>query len=166
MEKKLDCPQCGATVISYRNPFPTTDVIIYDPENSARGVVLIERMNPPYGFAIPGGFIDYGESAEHAAVREMREETSLDVELLGLLGVYSAPHRDPRSHTMSVVYVGKATNPDALCAGDDAKHAAFYPLNALPELAFDHGAVLEDFKQFLQNKRTLAPINTACTSVK
>ncbi len=143
----------------YRNPFPTTDVIIYDPENPERGVVLIERVNEPYGFAIPGGFVDMGERVEHAALREMREETSLDVELEGLLGVYSDPKRDPRFHTMSIVYVGKAKNAHELCAGDDAKNAAFYPLDALPPLAFDHGQVLEDFKEYLAHKSPLAPVH-------
>ncbi len=157
MEKKQNCPQCGTSVVTYRNPFPTTDVVIYDPQNLERGVVLIERLNEPHGFALPGGFVDYGENVEHAAVREMREETSLHVELIGLLGVYSHPERDPRFHTMSVVYVGQAKNPEALCAGDDAKNVAFYSLEALPPLAFDHGQILQDFKAFLAQKRTLAP---------
>ncbi len=97
MQKELTCPACGHSVIQYLNPAPTTDVVIYDPE---RGVVVIERVNEPHGFALPGGFVDDGEQVEHAAVREMREETGLDVELLGVLGVYSRPDRDPRRHTM------------------------------------------------------------------
>ncbi len=156
METLTPCPKCQNPVVRYRNPFPTTDVIIYDQE---RGIVLIERVNEPHGFAIPGGFVDMGERVEHAAVREMREETSLDVELIGLLGVYSDPARDPRFHTMSIVFVGKAKNADALCAGDDAKHAAFYSLDALPPLAFDHGKVIEDFKQYLAQKRPLIPVD-------
>ncbi len=163
MEKKLTCPQCATTVVQYRNPFPTVDVVIYDPHAIARGIVLIERANPPHGFALPGGFIDYGESAEQAAVREMYEETSLEVELIGLLGVYSIPQRDPRSHTLSVVYVGIAKNTDALCAGDDAKNAAFYPLDSLPSLAFDHAKIVEDFSRFLQKEHTLAPISYPLT---
>ncbi len=161
METTTLCPQCKSPVVRYRNPFPTTDVIIYDADNPERGIVLIERVNEPYGFAIPGGFVDMGERVEHAAVREMREETSLDVELMGLLGVYSDPSRDPRFHTMSIVYVGKAKNADALCAGDDAKHAAFYPLDALPPLAFDHAKVIEDYKLFLAQKRPLAPLDSS-----
>mgnify|MGYP000438845280 FL=1 len=78
MQKELTCPACGHSVIRYLNPAPTTDVVIYDPE---RGVVVIERVNEPHGFALPGGFVDDGEQVEHAAVREMREETGLDVEL-------------------------------------------------------------------------------------
>ncbi len=155
MEKKLTCPQCDTTVLAYRNPFPTTDVIIYDAQH---GIVLIERVNEPHGFALPGGFVDMGERVEHAAVREMREETSLDVELLGLLGVYSDPKRDPRFHTLGMVFVGKARDINALCAGDDAKNAAFYSLDALPPLAFDHGAIIEDFKQYLTHERPLLPI--------
>ncbi len=159
MKTHTPCPHCGTDIVSYKNPYPTTDVIIYDPEDIERGVVLIERVNPPYGFAIPGGFVDEGESVEHAAVREMLEETNLKVELQGLLGVYSRPDRDPRFHTMSIVFVGKALNAHELCAGDDAKHAEFYALDACPALAFDHAEVLEDYKLYLAQKRPLVPIN-------
>ncbi len=155
MEKTLNCPRCGAAVTEYRNPAPTVDVVIYEPE---RGVVLIERANPPLGFALPGGFVDEGESVEDAAVREMREETSLDVELTGLLGVYSRPDRDPRRHTMSTVFTGRAKDASVLAAGDDAKNAAFYPLDSLPELAFDHAEILDDFKRVLAGARNLAPV--------
>ena len=156
MEHFLACPRCGAAVRSYRNPAPTTDVVIYDP---ARGIVFIERANAPHGFALPGGFIDEGESAEHAAVREMREETSLDVELTGLLGVYSRPDRDPRFHTLSVVFTGRARDPDALRAGDDARRAAFWPLDALPPvLAFDHGQIVDDFCATLRGERPLGAV--------
>ncbi len=139
-----------------RNPAPTTDVIIYD-ENL--GIVLIERKNEPYGYALPGGFIDYGETAEQAAIREMLEETSLNIKLIGLLGVYSDPNRDIRFHTMSMAYVAKAIDINALCAGDDAKNAAFFKLDNLPNLAFDHAIIIKDFKQYLQGKRNLGPIN-------
>ena len=156
MQKHTPCPHCGGLITAYCNPTPTVDVVIYAP---ARGVVLIERANPPHGYALPGGFIDEGETAEAAAVREMREETSLDVTLDGLLGVYSHPKRDPRMHTMSVVFVGHAANPDALRAGDDARKASFYALDAVPSpLAFDHAQILEDFRAVLRSERTLAPI--------
>jgi 8-oxo-dGTP diphosphatase len=121
--------------------------------------VLIERANPPHGFALPGGFVDMGESVEEAAVREAREETGLDVELAGLLGVYSRPDRDPRGQTIATVFTGRAKDPAALQAGDDAKRAAFHPLNALPEeLAFDHSEILQDFMQARAGQRTLAPV--------
>lgn len=156
MKKTVACPHCGKPYSCYRNPSPTTDVVIYDP---ARGVVIIERRNEPYGFALPGGFINEGEQAERAAIREMKEETNLDIELEGLLGVYSTPHRDPREHTLSVVFAGKAKNPDALKAGDDAGKAAFYSLDALPHpLAFDHARILDDFKKVVRHERQLAPI--------
>lgn len=125
-----------------RNPAPTVDVVIHHPQ---RGVVLVERRNPPPGWALPGGFVDYGETCEAAARREAREETGLDVVLTGLLGVYSDPARDPRGHTLSVVYTAQALDLDRLAAGDDAAQARLYPLDALPPLAFDHGRILDDF---------------------
>ena len=141
------CPQCGTRIPLYRNPTPTVDAVIYHP---GRGVVLVERRNPPSGWALPGGFVDYGETCEAAAVREVLEETGLTVELTGLLGVYSDPARDPRQHTLSVTYTAVARDPDALVAGDDAVRAAFHPLAALPELAFDHAEILKDFAKQLQ----------------
>lgn len=125
-----------------RNPAPTVDVVIFA---AGRGLVLVERRNPPPGWALPGGFVDYGETCEAAAVREAREETGLDVALTGLLGVYSDPARDPRGHTMSVVYTAQALNLEALQAGDDAARAALFPLDRLPPLAFDHGLIVQDF---------------------
>ncbi|AGW14060.1 NUDIX domain-containing protein [Megalodesulfovibrio gigas] len=132
----------------FRNPTPTVDVVIYDP---ARGVLLIERKNPPPGWALPGGFVDEGETVEAAAIREAREETGLDVVLTGLLGVYSDPARDPRKHTMSTVFIGQAVDPGAFAAGDDAGAARFFPLGAWPEVvAFDHRQILEDFRALLR----------------
>ena len=159
MRKECLCPHCGKPYSCYRNPTPTTDVVIYAPE---RGVVIIKRANPPIGYALPGGFIEEGELAETAAVREMREETGLTVDLLGLLGVYSEPHRDPRQHTLSVVFVGRARDVNALCAGDDAAKAAFYPLDRLPEpLVFDHARILADFTHYLSGRRHLAALDGA-----
>jgi 8-oxo-dGTP diphosphatase len=144
------CPHCGKAVTHYRNPVPTVDVIIF---SANRGVVLIERANPPYGWALPGGFVDYGETVERAAVREAAEETGLTVELTGLLGVYSDPSRDTRMHTLSVVFTGRALDPRQLKAGDDADDAAFFPLDRLPnEIAFDHRQILDDFIRSLSGE--------------
>lgn len=126
----------------YRNPSPCVDIVIYEP---GRGIVLIERKNPPLGWALPGGFIDYGESAESAARREALEETGLAVELLGLVGVYSEPDRDPRQHTLSITYAALARDSSQLCGGDDAARALFFPLDDLPGLAFDHAQIVADF---------------------
>src|SRR4030042_1439534 len=92
------CPQCGHQIRRYRNPVPTVDIII---EIEDQGLVLIQRGKPPGGWALPGGFVDYGESLEDAARREAREETGLEVELLGQFHTYSDPQRDPRQHTIT-----------------------------------------------------------------
>lgn len=131
-----------------RNPFPTVDIVIYRP---GTGIVLIERRNPPFGWALPGEFIDYGESAEQAALREVQEETSLEVRLTGLLGVYSDPARDPRFHTLSVVFIASIDDKSMPCPGDDAKEARFFALENLPQaMAFDHRNIVQDFIQRLQ----------------
>lgn len=133
------CPHCGR----YRAPSLTVDAIIYDP---VRGIVLVRRKNPPLGWALPGGFVEYGESVEHAAVREAKEETGLDVALGALVGVYSDPVRDPRMHTVSAVFAARASNPEDIAGGDDAAEAVFFPLDALPaDIAFDHRLILDDF---------------------
>lgn len=156
MKKTIICPHCGLPYSAWKNPAPTVDVVIHDPH---RGVVIIKRGNEPHGYALPGGFVDEGEQVEAAAIREMKEETNLDIELQGLLGVYSAPDRDPRGHTMSTVFVGRARNPEALKAGDDAATAAWYSLEDLPEpIVFDHAKILADFGQVVAGKRHLAPI--------
>jgi 8-oxo-dGTP diphosphatase len=119
------------------------DVVIHAPQ---KGVVLVRRRNPPAGWALPGGFVDYGESVEQAAVREALEETGLTVELYGLLGVYSDPGRDPRQHTMSVVFLAYPLDPSGLTAGDDAAEVAWFPVGKWPTpLAFDHAEILGDF---------------------
>jgi ADP-ribose pyrophosphatase YjhB (NUDIX family) len=136
---EIKCPSCGTPVETYRNPFPTVDVIVM------RGgdILLIERKNFPEGWALPGGFIDYGESAEHAAARELHEETGLRVKSLILLGVYSAPGRDPRFHTLTVAYMGEADG--TLRAGDDAGDARWWPSDDLPQqMAFDHRQIVLD----------------------
>ncbi len=123
----------------YRNPLPTVDIVI----EQDGGVILVERRNPPRGWAIPGGFVDEGETVEQAAIREAREETGLDVELLEMLYVYSDPRRDPRHHTLSVVFVASARGMPV--AGDDARSASRFPLDELPPLVFDHRLILDDY---------------------
>lgn len=134
------CPKCG-TSIQPQNPFPTVDIII---ELGNKGIVLIKRKNPPYGWAIPGGFVDYGETLEDAAVREALEETSLNVNLIRQFHIYSAPDRDPRQHTISTVFIGRAEGTPT--AADDAKEVGIYTKETLPaELAFDHRSILDDY---------------------
>jgi len=136
----LDCPNCNSPVRAYRNPVPTVDIIIEVPG----GIVLIFRRNEPHGWALPGGFVDYGETLEHAAIREAREETCLEVDTLRLLGVYSDPARDSRLHTISTIYV--ASGHGIPMAADDAAEIAIFPLDNLPQhLCFDHGAILADY---------------------
>ena len=126
----------------FRNPFPTVDTII---ELEDDRIVLIYRKNPPHGWAIPGGFVDYGETLEEAAVREAKEETSLDIELVGLLGCYSDPNRDPRFHTITTVFVAKAKGEPK--GQDDAKIAKAFKIEEIPwdELVFDHAKILKDY---------------------
>jgi 8-oxo-dGTP diphosphatase len=136
----ITCPSCGSSVLTYRNPIPTVDIII----ELNSGIVLIERKNEPFGWALPGGFVDYGESLESAAVREAREETSLDISNLRLLGCYSDPSRDDRMHTITTVYV--ASSQGIPCSGDDALNLGIFHLDSLPEqLCFDHGRILADY---------------------
>jgi 8-oxo-dGTP diphosphatase len=120
-------------------------VEIYDSQGKFQGITLIQRLNPPLGIALPGGFVDVGETVEHAVVREMKEELQLDVTILSLLGVYSDPARDPRGHTVSVVYICRATGMPQ--GSDDAKEAYLYPPEALPmeQLVFDHAQILRDY---------------------
>jgi len=124
----------------HKNPIPTVDIII----ELKGGVVLIKRKNLPEGWALPGGFVDYGETLEYAAAREAKEETGLDIELIRQFHTYSDPQRDPRHHTITTVYVAKAQG--AAIAGDDAKEAGVFQKEALPDkIAFDHKEILNDY---------------------
>jgi len=124
-----------------KNPLPTVDIIIEMEDK----IVLIYRKNYPFGWAIPGGFVDYGETLESAAIREAKEETNLDIELLYLLGCYSDPKRDPRFHTITIVFVAKGKG--ELKAKDDAKLAKLFKIEEIPwdDLAFDHAKILKDY---------------------
>ncbi|AAU93292.1 MutT/nudix family protein [Methylococcus capsulatus str. Bath] len=133
-------------------PALAADVIIELTDRPGRPIVLIKRGFPPLGWAIPGGFVDVGETVERAAIREALEETGLTVHLTALLGLYSDPARDPRGHTVTAVYVAEATG-DPLAA-DDAKTCRIVSLDALPEpLVFDHAQVLADYRRFREQGR-------------
>ncbi len=135
----MQCPHCTCEIKSHRNPTPTVDIII----ETGSKIVLIKRKNPPSGWALPGGFVDYGESYEDAAVREAKEETNLTVTNLKQFHTYSAPDRDPRQHTASTVFIGQAEGTPK--GGDDAKDADLFDEKNLPSLAFDHEKILADY---------------------
>lgn len=136
----------------HRNPVPTVDIII----EIKGGIVLIERRNAPYGWAIPGGFVDYGECLEDAARREAEEETSLKVTLKDMLYTYSNPARDPRRHTVSTVFTATARGNPA--AADDAKNLKVFKLSELPkEMAFDHAQILADYIKFKKTGKRPKP---------
>ena len=124
-----------------RAPLPTVDIII---EREGGGVVLIKRKNPPFGWALPGGFVDYGETLEQAAVREAKEETCLEVTSIRQFHAYSAPDRDPRGHTISMVFIARSSGEPR--AADDAQEIGIFRADQLPQpLAFDHGKILADY---------------------
>ena len=138
-----------------RNPVPTVDLIIQmgDPGQ----ILLIERKNEPHGWALPGGFVDYGESIAHAAIREAKEETNLSVTLTELFHVYSNPTRDKRLHTASTVFIATYEK-DTLAAGDDAAKAEVFPRNNLPApLAFDHELILRDYFTYCDSGKRPPP---------
>ena len=140
MKDRLKCPACGSEVLRYRNPFPTVDVIV----RIADQIVLIKRDNEPKGWALPGGFVDYGESLEQAAYREVAEETGLKLVGLQQFRAYSDPGRDPRQHNISMVFI--AHGEGELRAGDDAAEARLFVLDQLPHpLCFDHSLIVADY---------------------
>ena len=136
-------------VSKFKNPVPTVDIIILDSQK--RNIVLINRKYTPLGWALPGGFVDYGESLEAAAFREAFEETSIEVELFCQFQSYSNPNRDNRRHTISTVFISTIRSGE-LRAQDDAADAKWFNLNQLPELVFDHGLILQDFKKHFLSK--------------
>lgn len=133
------------TMRRHRNPAPTVDIIIEVLKNDGQeGIILIKRKNPPYGWALPGGFVDYGETLEEAAIREAKEETSLDIRLKCQMHTYSDPDRDPRQHTITTVYIAQAEGQPV--ARDDAQEIAVFSREELDfSLAFDHKKILEDY---------------------
>lgn len=147
------CNCCGLPVPRHRNPVPTVDLII----EVAGGIVLIERSNPPPGWALPGGFVDYGETLESAARREAREETGLAVTLVRQFHTYSAPERDPRQHTISTVFIATAIGTPL--AGDDARQAKVFRPDQLPPLAFDHQTIIRDYLACRNNSSISAAIS-------
>ncbi len=151
---KLEHASCKVGIVmasqdTPRNPAPTVDLIIEMVDRPHRPIVLIERLNVPYGWALPGGFVDYGESVETAAVREAQEETSLAVRLIEQFYVYSDPARDERQHTLSIVFIATATGEAA--AQDDAKSLEILNPWEMPEvLCFDHDKILQDYWRYRQ----------------
>jgi len=143
---------------TYCSPLPTVDVVIeLLNRNSVKELVLIKRIHEPLGWALPGGFVNYGENVEQAAIREVFEETGLKVELVALLGVYSNPWRDPRQHNFSTVFVAWAC--DSPQAGTDAIQIGLFSLSNLPNiLCFDHELILQHYGQWQSGVRTAASI--------
>lgn len=150
----------------FRNPFPTVDIVIeVMAGRRAKGIVLIERRNPPPGWALPGGFVEYGETLEAAAVREAREETGLEVRLVGQLGSYSDPARDPRFHTISTVFLARADGSPR--GGDDARTAVVVdPRDRSVPLVFDHRRIIDDYLASKKGLRACLKITTPPTSPK
>lgn len=147
----LECPSCGAKVKDYKNPLPTVDIII----ELGNGIVLIERRNEPKGWALPGGFVDYGETLEDAAIREALEETSLSITELRLHGCYSDPARDSRRHTISTVFIAKGEGLPK--AGDDAAGIAVFRKDSIPSgLCFDHDRIIKEYLE-KSGRPTLIP---------
>jgi ADP-ribose pyrophosphatase YjhB (NUDIX family) len=147
MAEYLKCPRCGQVIKEYRSPTPTVDIIIEcETHKHETGIVLIYRKNPPLAWAIPGGYVDYGESIEQAAIREAKEETSLDVILVRQFHTYSDPQRDPRQHNISTVFIATAQGEPK--AADDATSIGIFTKDNLPsDIAFDHKQILDDYFQ-------------------
>jgi len=124
-----------------QSPKITVDGVLFKDDK----ILLVQRKYPPFQgmWALPGGFVEYGETTENAVVREIKEETGLETTIQSLLGVYSNPNRDPRGHTISVVYILEKSK-GMVTGGDDAAKARFHRINMLPELSFDHDTIVKD----------------------
>jgi len=136
----------------YKNPLVTVDIIIEIDDK----IVLIQRANPPHGWALPGGFVNYGESLTSSATREAKEETSLEVTLIEQFHTYSDPHRDPRHHTVTTVFIGKGTGIPR--PADDAKGLGIFARNDLPKpIVFDHSMIIDDYFRYRKgvSKKTI-----------
>ena len=139
--RTIQCPKCQTEIKVNKNPLTAVDIII---EIDLKGIILIKRKNPPFGWAIPGGFVEYGESLEEASVREAKEETNLEVRLIKQFHTYSDPNRDKRFHCISTVYIAKAKGTPE--AKDDAAEIGIFNESNLPQdLAFDHRIILRDY---------------------
>ena len=144
MPPSVECPACGHRFGAFtppETPRVAVDAII---ETRPGSVVLVKRRFPPHGWALPGGFMETGEDTDTAVRREVREETALELTDLAQFRCYSTPDRDPRLHTVSVVYTARAAGEPK--GGDDAADAETFPLDALPALAFDHADILRDYR--------------------
>lgn len=138
----MKCPHCHKKLELHRNPIPTVDIII----EKGSEIVLIERKNPPFGWALPGGFVDYGESFESAAIREAAEETGIVLEEVSQFKTYSDPGRDERFHTATTVFIAQTESEPV--AGDDAAKAELFDRFSLPHLAFDHAQILAEYYEW------------------
>ncbi len=133
-------------MLPIKTPLLTVDIIT----RYRKGIVLIERKNPPYGWALPGGFVEVGESLEDAAIREAKEETSLDIKLIEQFHAYSDPHRDPRFHTTSVVFLADGNG--IVRGKDDAKRAGVFSEETLPpDVVFDHRQIITDYFNYINS---------------
>jgi 8-oxo-dGTP diphosphatase len=140
MSERLRCPYCGQVLDRYDQPRVTVDAVVRDDSGA---VLLIKRRNPPLGWALPGGFVDVGETLESAVARELTEETGLSVRSLRQFHTYSDPARDPRHHTVSTVFLVEASGIPT--ANDDALDAAFFSPHALPQpVVFDHARIIAE----------------------
>ena len=136
-------------LMEYRSPKLTVDGVVI--RNGK--ILLIKRKNEPFKnrWALPGGFVEYGEAVESAVLREVAEETGLETEITHLVGVYSDPDRDPRGHTVSIAYILSPKDEKEPSGGDDASEAKFFDVNELPPLAFDHDKIIKDAMHILKH---------------